>query len=147
MQFHSSALAAVAFLVLSAEARWHYSCTCHNGGSYIWRITSNACSSYNSYIFQTWPDSQNSVRYDTPSGRVSHRFPKRCAIMAYGVLRNELSAHIWNQCTSVGPGGNVIDGDTMERLCKETAQEGFPCANNNAHTCFAAPDSVSSWCD
>ncbi|KAF9878765.1 hypothetical protein CkaCkLH20_03665 [Colletotrichum karsti] len=119
MRFQSSALAAVAFLVLSVEARWHYSCTCHNGGSYIWRITSNACSSYNSYIFQTWPDSQNSVRYDTPSGR----------------------------CTSVGPGGNVIDGDTMERMCKETAQNGFPCANNNAHTCFAEPDSVSSWCD
>ncbi|KAL0933860.1 uncharacterized protein CTRU02_210659 [Colletotrichum truncatum] len=113
------AFVAFALFVFSADADWHYSCTCHNGGSYIWRITTKACDAYNQHIDSEWPDSENHVRYDTPSGR----------------------------CTSVGPGGNVIDGDTMESVCKNTGTNGFPCEHDNSKTCFANPGSISSWCD
>ncbi|KAH8660551.1 hypothetical protein BX600DRAFT_523543 [Xylariales sp. PMI_506] len=42
----------------------HASCTCHNGDSYNWRITTAACTVYNDAGYQ-W----GGAEYDTPSGR------------------------------------------------------------------------------
>ncbi|KAH7128036.1 hypothetical protein B0J13DRAFT_611570 [Dactylonectria estremocensis] len=53
------------FLFLSlAAADLHESCTCHNGDSYNWRITTKACEIYNEAAYQ-W----GGAVYDTPSGR------------------------------------------------------------------------------
>ncbi|KAJ4328407.1 hypothetical protein N0V84_001090 [Fusarium piperis] len=54
----------VFFFLTLATARLHDSCTCHNGDSYNWRMTTNACTDYNDSKFE-W----GGATYDTPSGR------------------------------------------------------------------------------
>ncbi|KAJ0382795.1 hypothetical protein COL922a_011804 [Colletotrichum nupharicola] len=49
---------AAAFALLSAV------CTCHNGDSYNWRMTTVACTEYNANEYP-W----GGTSYDTPSGR------------------------------------------------------------------------------
>ncbi|KAI8271216.1 hypothetical protein K4K58_000094 [Colletotrichum sp. SAR11_239] len=54
-----------AFALLSAVmADPHGSCTCHNGDSYNWRMTTVACAEYNANEYP-W----GGTSYDTPSGR------------------------------------------------------------------------------
>ncbi|GKT66430.1 hypothetical protein ColTof4_03922 [Colletotrichum tofieldiae] len=61
----SIAKIAAAFLFVSvAFADLHDSCTCHNGDSYNWRITTKACEVYSSKDYK-W----GKGTYDTPSGR------------------------------------------------------------------------------
>ncbi|EKG20561.1 hypothetical protein MPH_02088 [Macrophomina phaseolina MS6] len=54
----------LAVLSVGVAANDHASCTCHNGDSYNWRITTVACDLYNR---QKWANGK--VYYDTPSGR------------------------------------------------------------------------------
>ncbi|KAH6970624.1 hypothetical protein BKA56DRAFT_559006 [Ilyonectria sp. MPI-CAGE-AT-0026] len=58
---------AILFFALAA-ADLHDSCTCHNGDSYNWRMTTNACASYNDANYQ-W----GGAFYDTPSGRCTQQ--------------------------------------------------------------------------
>ncbi|TPX13728.1 uncharacterized protein E0L32_005931 [Thyridium curvatum] len=51
-----------------AMADLHTSCTCHNGDSYNWRMTTLACTSYDEAKYQ-W----GGAVYDTPSGRCTQR--------------------------------------------------------------------------
>ncbi|EPE03010.1 hypothetical protein F503_08624 [Ophiostoma piceae UAMH 11346] len=53
-----------ATLLASASADLHASCTCHNGDSYNWRMTTIACTAYNNADYK-W----GGTVYDTPSGR------------------------------------------------------------------------------
>ncbi|KAF4974271.1 hypothetical protein FZEAL_8807 [Fusarium zealandicum] len=54
-----------AFLFLSVvTADLHNSCACHNGDSYNWRITTNACTEYNDAGYK-W----GGATYDGPAGR------------------------------------------------------------------------------
>ncbi|GME65508.1 hypothetical protein GTA08_BOTSDO05216 [Neofusicoccum parvum] len=64
--FFSKFFTVTVLAVLSAgvAADDHDSCTCHNGDSYNWRITTAACDLYRS---QNWRNGK--VHYDTPSGR------------------------------------------------------------------------------
>ncbi|KAJ4397783.1 hypothetical protein N0V93_002020 [Gnomoniopsis smithogilvyi] len=59
MKFSLSLLAA---FIGAAVADSHYSCTCHNGDSYIWRITSPACDFYKT-------DRPADVSYVSDTGR------------------------------------------------------------------------------
>ncbi|KAF3764096.1 hypothetical protein M406DRAFT_71339 [Cryphonectria parasitica EP155] len=59
MRFYIALVAAFAGV---SFADMHYSCTCHNGDSYNWRITSPACSFYA-------PDRPADVSYVTDTGR------------------------------------------------------------------------------
>ncbi|EKJ77356.1 hypothetical protein NXS19_010729 [Fusarium pseudograminearum] len=47
-----------------ATAKLHNNCACHNGDSYNFRMTMNACTVYDDADYQ-W----GGVKYDTPSGR------------------------------------------------------------------------------
>ncbi|CCF37674.1 hypothetical protein CH063_08950, partial [Colletotrichum higginsianum] len=67
MRFSTSALASAVFFAFFADARYHDSCTCHNGGTYNWRLTTKACDSERALLAQQ--KSWGSVQYDTPSGR------------------------------------------------------------------------------
>ncbi|KAM5341484.1 hypothetical protein ACJ41O_014515 [Fusarium nematophilum] len=59
------------FLLASlAAADLHESCTCHNGDSYNWRMTTNACTKYTDYKYE-W----GGATYDTPSGRCTQNSP------------------------------------------------------------------------
>ncbi|KZL69533.1 hypothetical protein CI238_00725 [Colletotrichum incanum] len=64
MQFSIAKVASIFFFLSVASADLHDSCTCHNGDSYNWRITTKACELYASKNYQ-W----GKGTYDTPSGR------------------------------------------------------------------------------
>ncbi|RYP14499.1 hypothetical protein DL765_006335 [Monosporascus sp. GIB2] len=51
-------------LAPSVLAKNHPNCTCHNGDSYNWRITTLACKEYARSGYEN-----SNVVYDTPSGR------------------------------------------------------------------------------
>ncbi|KAH7063714.1 hypothetical protein B0J12DRAFT_694598 [Macrophomina phaseolina] len=53
-----------AILTATAAAKRYNSCTCHNGDSYNWRITSKACE-----LHTQWYPGRGEATYDTPSGR------------------------------------------------------------------------------
>ncbi|SPJ72648.1 uncharacterized protein FTOL_02377 [Fusarium torulosum] len=61
-----------AFLLLSAvTAKLHDNCACHNGDSYNWRMTIDACAEYNDAGYE-W----GGATYDTPSGRCVQATPE-----------------------------------------------------------------------
>ncbi|KAK2009159.1 hypothetical protein LZ32DRAFT_620922 [Colletotrichum eremochloae] len=64
MQFSISKTAVAFFLLSAVSADLHESCTCHNGDSYNWRLTTKACDLYAQKNYQ-W----GRTHYDTPSGR------------------------------------------------------------------------------
>ncbi|WQF78738.1 hypothetical protein CDEST_03752 [Colletotrichum destructivum] len=64
MQFSVTKIASIFFFLSVASADLHDSCTCHNGDSYNWRITTKACELYASKNYK-W----GKGTYDTPSGR------------------------------------------------------------------------------
>ncbi|GKT55920.1 hypothetical protein ColTof4_11667 [Colletotrichum tofieldiae] len=64
MQLSIAKVASIFFFLSVASADLHDSCTCHNGDSYNWRITTKACELYASKNYQ-W----GKGTYDTPSGR------------------------------------------------------------------------------
>ncbi|TDZ40846.1 hypothetical protein CTRI78_v010047 [Colletotrichum trifolii] len=66
MRVSVSALTAAVIFSLSVDARWHYSCTCHTGPSYNWRLTTAACNAINPSVVAT---GNGHVAYNTPSGR------------------------------------------------------------------------------
>ncbi|WQF89947.1 hypothetical protein CDEST_14961 [Colletotrichum destructivum] len=117
MRFSTSALAGAVFFAFFADARYHDSCTCHNGGTYNWRLTTKACDSERALLAQL--KSWGSVQYDTPSGR----------------------------CRSVGVKDLISGDDFETLCKAVASQVGFPCAFDNSLTCYADPDAVSSWCD
>ncbi|KAH8898378.1 hypothetical protein GQ53DRAFT_837298 [Thozetella sp. PMI_491] len=65
MKFFTVALPLFAVIFApSVLANNHVSCTCHNGDSYNWRITTLACENYAKAGY-----ANSNVAYDTPSGR------------------------------------------------------------------------------
>ncbi|KAJ3522658.1 hypothetical protein NM208_g12767 [Fusarium decemcellulare] len=118
-----------AFLFLTAvTANLHDSCTCHNGDSYNWRMTTNACGKYNDAGYK-WGGSV----YDTPSGRVSKPYFNKTVPNA-----NDSSAPKPTQRPQLA-------GKEWEAACKEIAQTGFQCADG-VGTCYADPDEVRGRC-
>ncbi|KAI0886535.1 uncharacterized protein GGS22DRAFT_114782 [Annulohypoxylon maeteangense] len=64
MQFLVSFCLSFAFLAVSVRGDLHPDCVCNNGGTYVWRMTTNACTVYNNAAYQ-WGGSN----YNTASGR------------------------------------------------------------------------------
>ncbi|OBT59635.1 hypothetical protein VE04_00185 [Pseudogymnoascus sp. 24MN13] len=60
----------MALFLSSSMADRHGSCTCHNGDSYNWRITTLACTKYAEAAY-----GNGNVAYDTPSGRCTQVTP------------------------------------------------------------------------
>ncbi|KAJ0164030.1 hypothetical protein CTA2_1902 [Colletotrichum tanaceti] len=116
MRFSTSALAGAVFFAFFANADYHDSCTCHNGGMYNWRLTTKACETEATLLAKRtrW----GTVKYDTPSGR----------------------------CKSVGVSDLIAGEEFTALCKALASQVGFPCAFDNSATCFADPDDVSSWC-
>ncbi|KAI1341211.1 hypothetical protein F5Y15DRAFT_27358 [Xylariaceae sp. FL0016] len=64
MQSFLAIFLSVLSLAISVRADLHPDCVCNNGGTYIWRMTTNACTVYNDAGYQ-WGGSA----YNTDSGR------------------------------------------------------------------------------
>ncbi|SPO03584.1 uncharacterized protein DNG_06267 [Cephalotrichum gorgonifer] len=63
-----SLLSAAVLLVSSVMADLHDSCTCHNGDSYNWRMTTAACTVYDEAKYQ-W----GGTYYNSTTGRCTQR--------------------------------------------------------------------------
>lgn len=128
---------------IRSVADMHYSCTCHNGDSYNWRITQPACESY------AQSDPAVSAPVQAPFPLPSFSSPKPSFFWGRTATNSNNAQDVTyvtdtGRCTSSS--GSLLDGDRWEAACQKLAVAGFACADGQG-TCYAEADSVKGSCD